>query len=1019
MHVSLSSVRGTVLSAMFVAFSTPVVFAQTTGRSVSLIAPPVVAATASFEVTFPPAYSISSFNILGWWTISEYSPTALPVPLPWQNQGLYRGGALIALIPWSAGPVSNAARLDLAVPPNPLLAGYAFDLQTIDLTLPGGVWTASWSDNDLEMTIAPGCASTAPAYNPLYPVGTPQDPDLQFDTGTALVTKFADRARMRHARDNASELGPFLPSNVSAGSPATPTSPAIPPNPNGATVLAINNGTQYDLWKDNYWHQRVVHAEIEDRVGRNNGTDITFRVKSFARHTSTGTAAPYQPVEWRFFYDRGAEPTNASTFMHNPGPAIQETSLPGGNPSTDPNAHPNVNAEWTYEYTLNFYQAANITRPLQLGDEIEFEISQFMMFGQPPPPNAFSFLQAGTQSNYYGSTFMYVVGEGLRPWYASEVETNTPGPDGRISYESDAIPEIGRLGGDTTLHYTYSGETEWRYKQAVPNLAPDNTWDFFNGRRLHHTGFDSGNHSEPNNAPIINPQTNLTHAGDLGPNYTANACITCHFRNNRAVLPPVGGELEKFVISVAADQTGTTPHPTLGDTLSPRSVNDPQQWQVDAALASSLSSFTSAPPPQLVPSNDPLSPGGDVVIYDAYGQYSLHGALALAHATGNATYDIEVRYNSALGANMKFEEVGGVALYTTLQLPPTQGWQTYSTTVSLPASIQLALAYDATSAGAASINWLRLTEQLPPGTPLSEGTVTLDAMAPYDDGHNQYGDGTPYQLRRPVLRFSGVTPNFYSMRLAQPLIGLGLLEAVDEATILGFADPCDSDNDGVSGRAAITAALGTNQPRIGRFNWKGIASSIGDQIAYALNRDMGVTTSRFPILDGASAPSPVEVSDSELDQLVHYNGLLGVNARRSLHDADALAGEQLFSQMGCVACHVPQMTTGTTHPWAEVRNQTIRPFTDLLLHDMGAGLADNMAVAGSGASASEWRTTPLWGIGLSAGIDGREGYLHDGRAATMEEAILWHGGEAETAKQAFRTSSTSDRAKLIAFLRSL
>ena len=136
MHVSLSSVRGTVLSAMFVAFSTPVVFAQTTGRSVSLIAPPVVAATASFEVTFPPAYSISSFNILGWWTIAEYSPTALPVLLPWQNQGLYRGGMLLELIPWSAGPVSNAARLDLAVPHNSMLAGYAFDLQTIDLTLP-------------------------------------------------------------------------------------------------------------------------------------------------------------------------------------------------------------------------------------------------------------------------------------------------------------------------------------------------------------------------------------------------------------------------------------------------------------------------------------------------------------------------------------------------------------------------------------------------------------------------------------------------------------------------------------------------------------------------------------------------------------------------------------------------------------------------------------------------------------------------------------------------------------------
>ena len=170
---------------------------------------------------------------------------------------------------------------------------------------------------------------------------------------------------------------------------------------------------------------------------------------------------------------------------------------------------------------------------------------------------------------------------------------------------------------------------------------------------------------------------------------------------------------------------------------------------------------------------------------------------------------------------------------------------------------------------------------------------------------------------------------------------------------------------------------------------------------------------------GPSLPSNVSAGSPAIPTNPNGATVLAVNARRSLHDADAAAGEQLFSQMGCVACHVPQKTTGSSHPWAEVRDQAIRPFTDLLLHDMGAGLADSMAVAGSGASASEWRTKPLWSIGLSVGIDGREGYLHDGRAATMEEAILWHGGEAETAKQAFRTSSAADRVKLIAFLRSL
>jgi len=937
------------------------------------------------------------------------------VPLPFPSTGVYRGGLTqLGTIAWTQGATPNVANLDLPIPPVAGLAGFAFDVMTFDLTIdPVLGWFGTWSDNDLELTVAAGCATSPPTFTPLYTASTPRDPDLQVDTGNALVTKVADRARLRHARDNSNEMGPFLPSNISAGVPATPTSPGLPPNPNGATVLSFNAGTQYERWKDNYWQQRTIHVAIEDRVAKG-GTGVVFRTKTFARHKSDVVVAGnpgYLVPEWRFFYNRTSEPYNASTYLGNVGPMVSETSPPAGSTSTNPNA--TVGLEWTYEYQVDDLEAYNLTRPLQLGDEIEFEISQFMDTAPGVMPDPVTHLQEGTQKNYYGSTFLYVVGQGLRPWYASEVETMTAGPNGKISYDSDEMPELGRLGGDTTLHYTYSGETEWRYKQVVPNLSPESTYDFFNGRRLHHTGFDDGNHSEPNNAAILNPQTSLAHAGELGPNYTAKSCIACHVRNNRAILPLVGGELQRFVISVAADATGVTPHPTLGDTLSPRSVNDPQRWQFEAEAGNVVG-------PQIVASTDPIDPTGQAAVYSAAGHYSLHGVFDLAHPSGNATYDLEVRYDSALGAALKFEQAGGSPLYTLLQLPPTTGWVTYSTTVSLPPMINLALAYDPTSAGAVSVNWLRIGEQLAPGTPVSEGVVTLEAMQLFDDGYNQYSDGTPYQLRKPVLGFSGVVPQYYSMRLAQPLIGLGLLEAVDESTILSFEDPCDSDQDGVSGRVAVTTALGTGDTRIGRFNWKGIASSIGDQIAYALNRDMGVTTSRFPTLDGDAQPSPVEVEDSELEQMIHYNGLLGVNARRSLHDADAIAGEALFLQHGCAACHVQELETGSNHPWAEVRNQTIRPFTDLLLHDMGSGLADNMAAPGSGASASEWRTSPLWGIGLSAGVsDGQEGYLHDGRAGTLEEAILWHGGEGENAKQAFRTSSASDRAKLITFLRSL
>jgi CxxC motif-containing protein (DUF1111 family) len=221
---------------------------------------------------------------------------------------------------------------------------------------------------------------------------------------------------------------------------------------------------------------------------------------------------------------------------------------------------------------------------------------------------------------------------------------------------------------------------------------------------------------------------------------------------------------------------------------------------------------------------------------------------------------------------------------------------------------------------------------------------------------------------------------------------------------------------------AIVTDPQTGQARMGRFGWKGGRARLSHQIASALNADMGVLTSIFPNPDCGSAqtgcgPSGAEIGDTELDQMVRYVATLGLTARRDLSDAQALQGETLFTSTGCAKCHTTTMATSPTHPYWELRNQTIHPYTDLLLHDMGAGLADTLGEAG--ASGAEWRTPPLWNIGLTAGVSGGENYLHDGRARSLSEAILWHGGEGEAAKEAFRNLSSAQRAALIKFLQSL
>lgn len=295
-----------------------------------------------------------------------------------------------------------------------------------------------------------------------------------------------------------------------------------------------------------------------------------------------------------------------------------------------------------------------------------------------------------------------------------------------------------------------------------------------------------------------------------------------------------------------------------------------------------------------------------------------------------------------------------------------------------------------------------------------EGTAYI---ARYETIAGKYAGGNVYELRKPVYEFAGPQPEHFSVRVTPQLVGLGLLEAIRESDVLALADPEDKDGDGISGRPQIVIDAETRQPRLGRFGYKAGQPRLRHQIAGALNSDMGVTTTVADTIDGETAPRSVEVADRDLANLVRYIALLGVSARRDLNSTETARGQQLFMKANCSACHTPSITTGSHHPFAELRDQSIQPYTDLLLHDMGDGLADTLGE--HAATGAEWRTSPLWGIGLTEGVSGGKAFLHDGRARTLEEAILWHGGEAEQAKEAFRTMLHRDRAAVLAFLRSL
>nr|MCU0794288.1 hypothetical protein [Opitutaceae bacterium] len=413
---------------------------------------------------------------------------------------------------------------------------------------------------------------------------------------------------------------------------------------------------RYDIYLPFYWEQRVLRMEIRDRVAKG-GTGLQFNYT---------TLAPLSAAEFRaFFLGRS---TVAEYHFNTIAPLV------GSGPSTD---YP---GETEYHYSVTLTNQLPENRPLRAGDRVEIELSQF-----------FAAVRNG-QLNYYGTTLLYVVGEGIVPWY-EEREYVSGG-----SRDSRRLPEKAWLGGLATLPYHYSNEPTHRFKQMAGNIAPRSGVPFLLGRRIHHTNFQTGAHSENGN-PIF-----TAHTGQIGPKFISNSCVDCHVNNGRSLPPNVGAPLTRSVVKVGANAAGE-PHPVLGEALQ---------------------------------------------------------------------------------------------------------------------------------------------TQITSGTP--EAGVTL---ASYTELPGTYGDGTPYSLRRPTYAFTGVTPDFFSVRVAPALVGLGLLEAVPESAILALADPADANGDGISGRPSLIEDPSDHTKiRLGRFTYKGSQATVAHQIAYAFNRDMGVTTSLFPVLDG-------------------------------------------------------------------------------------------------------------------------------------------------------------------------
>ena len=582
--------------------------------------------------------------------------------------------------------------------------------------------------------------------------------------------------------------------------------------------------------------------------------------------------------------------------------------LPGDPPQTNDAQDLNVPPkDGEFVLVKRITRSASLNRNLKAGDLLEFELGIFLSGKHDDVLGRF---------NYYSDVMVYQVGQtGVLPWYRGAAT------GAAIPWDSHAIP-VGALSGGAmmTLQEDTSNNPEMNFLQAGTNIAGINIQSFLEGRRLFHTSFLTGSHTEAGNPTLFSTQ-----AGKAGPKFQQPACISCHFGNGKS-------------------------SPTL-----------------------------------------------------------------------NAPLTTEVVLTADVGRQRQ------ARARRPLRRPPVAG------------------------AGHREQAQLRRRQAL----------LKIDS---YTETPGQYADKTPYALQKPHYALSDLAgkaldlPARLSVRTAPHLPGMGLLEAVPETVLEQLAAASAKDADGAVGRLQIVSDLvDPKLKRVGRFGWRATAASVLQQTAAALNTDMGVTTSVLPKhlcgqatagddCRAADAHGP-ELADKDLELMVRYASLLAVPPQRhfkgeqplAVYNEDIVAqaaaqtadqvaaenrmqdrvaaGAQLFEQARCTACHVATLVTGGQHRLYELRNQTIHPYTDLLLHDMGPELADGFPQGV--ATAQEWRTAPLWGLGLLASLNAGTRYLHDGRARTLEEAILWHGGQGKPSADRFKALNADNRQKVIDFLKSL
>ncbi|MGI9503628.1 MAG: di-heme oxidoredictase family protein, partial [Geminicoccaceae bacterium] len=317
----------------------------------------------------------------------------------------------------------------------------------------------------------------------------------------------------------------------------------------------------------------------------------------------------------------------------------------------------------------------------------------------------------------------------------------------------------------------------------------------------------------------------------------------------------------------------------------------------------------------------------------------------------------------------------------------------------------------------------------------AEGRMVID----YQEQPVELAGGEVVTLRKPTysvedLGYGPLHPEvMLSPRVAPAMIGLGLLEYISEEDILANADPDDTDGDGISGRPNRVWSVESEKVMLGRFGWKAGNPTLNQQNSDAMAGDIGISNPLVPAsygecteaqIDCRSAPHGVserhgghETGAEVMEKILFYSRNLAVPARRNIDDPEVLLGKQKFYESGCIACHVPKFITRKDDSQPAQSFQLIWPYSDMLLHDMGEGLADHRPEGD--ADGREWRTPPLWGIGLTETVNGHTFFLHDGRARNLKEAILWHDGEGADARRRFVDLAKSDRDALITFLNSL